>query len=180
MNAKRSWGGLIFPQDENGKAAKLKLKKIWGGIFLVIEGEGTSEQWGFKAILKFLVHGLYFFPAHWDLGQGEMHVWLFSYSVAWKKSILLWGLAWQSPRLSTRVAIAIDGALERTEGNWTSVLWAAEKLMSVEDVTVCLCQQNLTRTSTTRGWRWGDKEVKGKSSILLLFKRHPRNKPCRV
>lgn len=126
MNAKRSWGGLIFPQDENGKAAKLKLKKIWGGIFLVIEGEGTSEQWGFKAILKFLVHGLYFFPAHWDLGQGEMHVWLFSYSVAWKKSILLWGLAWQSPRLSTRVAIAIDGALDRRELNFSSVsCWEA-------------------------------------------------------
>lgn len=37
-------GGLIFPQDENGKAAKLKLKKNLGGIFLVIEGEDTSEQ----------------------------------------------------------------------------------------------------------------------------------------
>ena len=37
-------GECLFPQDENGKAAKLKFKKIWGGIFLVIEGEGTSEQ----------------------------------------------------------------------------------------------------------------------------------------
>lgn len=37
------------------------------------------------------------------------------------EELLLWVLGWQSPRLSTRVAVAIDGALERTEGNWTSV-----------------------------------------------------------
>ena len=112
----------FFHKMKMVKQPNWNLKKIFFFcIFLVIEGEGTSEQWGFKAILKFLVHGLYFFPPHWDLGQGEMHVWLFRYSVAWKKSLLLWGLGWQSPRLSTRVAIAIDGALERTEGNWTSV-----------------------------------------------------------